>query len=242
MKINLQYGDCLELMQDIADQSIDLILCDLPYGTTQNKWDAVIPLEDLWCAYNRICRGAVVLTAAQPFTSALVMSNVNDFKYQWVWQKSRPTGHMNAKKQPLREHEDICVFYRKQPTYNPQMTKGKPNHVNSNPKVKSSSDNYGMQYEVAEKVTDEKYPKTILPFKVLSPTHVQHPTQKPVELMEYLIETYTNEGDTVLDNCMGSGTTGVACVSTGRNFIGIEQDFKYFRIARQRIKEAGGEL
>lgn len=244
MRIELRCDDCLESMKDIPDQSVDLILCDLPYGTTQNKWDTVIPFTDLWSAYNRICRGAVVLTAANPFTSLLICSNIQHFKYCWVWQKSRPTGHMNAKKQPMREHEDVCVFYSRQPTYNPQFSHGKPNHVSKTVKarIKSSSDNYGKQYEVIEESTTRKYPKTILPFPVVSPSHILHPTQKPVELMEYLINTYTNKGDTVLDNCMGSGTTGVACINTERNFIGIEQDFKYFRLARKRIKEAQNEL
>lgn len=238
--MNLMHGDCLEMMKLIPDGSVDMVLCDLPYGTTQNKWDAVIPFDQPWSEYRRVCRKgtAIVLTAAQPFTSALVMSNPGLFKYQWVWEKSRPTGHMNAKKQPLRNHEDIAVFYDSQPTYNPQFTKGKPNHVNSKPKIKSGSDNYGAQYEVVEEVTDRKYPKSIVPFPVLSPTDVVHPTQKPVALMEYLIRTYTNEGDTVLDNTMGSGTTGVAAVQTGRNFIGIERDDKYFAIAQKRIEDA----
>lgn len=233
MKIDLQYGDCLELMKNIPAQSIDLILCDLPYGTTQNKWDSVIPFADLWAAYNRICRGAIVLTAAQPFTSALIMSNVKDFKYCWVWKKSKPTGHLNAKKQPLRNTEDVLVFYRKQAVYKPQGTK--PTDVMVS---RTNRGNYGDCSKTTRQTTTG-YPTTILDF----PSEVGvHPTQKPVALMEYLIKTYTNEGDTVLDNCMGSGTTGVACVNTGRNFIGMEQEFKYFRIARQRIKEAGGEL
>ena len=238
--MNLMHGDCLEMMNLIPDGSVDMVLCDLPYGTTQNKWDAVIPFDQLWSEYKRVGKPncAYVLTAAQPFTSAVVISNLSEFKYQWVWEKSRPTGHMNAKKQPLRNHEDVLVFYAAQPTYNPQFGKGKPNHVNSKPKVKSSSDNYGAQYEVVEEITDRKYPKTVIQFPVLSPTDVVHPTQKPVALMEYLIRTYTNEGDTVLDNTMGSGTTGVACVTTGRKFIGIERDDKYFAIAQRRIEDA----
>lgn len=234
----LMHGDCLELMKTLPDQSVDMILCDLPYGTTQNKWDSVIPFKPLWEQYRRICKGAIVLTAAQPFTSVLVCSDVGNFKYSWVWQKSRPSGHMNAKKQPLREHEDICVFYTRQPTYNPQFTKGEPNHVNSKPRVKTNSENYGTQYEVVEEITDRKYPKTVLPFTVVSPSKILHPTQKPVALMEYLVRTYTNEGDIVLDNCMGSGTTGVACVNTGRGFIGMEMDEKYFDIANERISTA----
>lgn len=238
--IDLRMGDCLEIMQSIPDGSVDMVLCDLPYGTTQNKWDSIIPLNQLWSEYWRVVKpdGAVVLTAAQPFTSALVMSQVDNFKYEWIWQKSRPTGHMNAKKQPMREHESACVFYKKQVTYNPQFREGAPNHVSAVPKVKSMSGNYGAQYEVVEEITTRKYPKTILQFAVVSPTHVLHPTQKPVALMEYLIRTYTNEGDTVLDNTMGSGTTGVACRNTGRKFIGIERDPEYFRIASERIAGA----
>lgn len=243
MKIDLQYGDCLGLMKDVRDQSIDLILCDLPYGTTQNKWDSVIPFADLWAAYNRICRGAIVLTAAQPFTSALIMSNVDNFKYQWVWVKTQSRGHLNAYKMPMRKHEDVCVFYCKQPTYNPQITKKATKDIRKHSKS-GPTDNYsnfdGDQSKNRKIAIDEKLPEDVIVFA--NQQRGVHPTQKPVALMEYLIKTYTNEGDTVLDNCMGSGTTGVACVNTGRNFIGMEQEFKYFRIARQRIKEAGGEL
>lgn len=235
MTIEIIHGDCLDVMDYIPSGSIDLVLCDLPYGTTQNKWDSVLPLDQLWAAYWRVCRGAIVLTAGQPFTAALIVSQIAAFKTEWIWRKSRPTGHMNAKKQPMREHESICVFYRRQPTYNPQFTEGAPNHVSATPRVKSLSGNYGAQYEVVEEVTTRKYPKTILEFPVVSPTHVVHPTQKPVPLFEYLIRTYSNEGDTVLDNTMGSGTTGVACLNTGRNFIGIELNDKYFAAAQQRL-------
>lgn len=236
----LMLGDCLECMAEIEPGSVDLVLTDPPYGTTACKWDAVIPFEPMWAAVRRVLKpnGAAVFTASQPFTSALVMSNVRDFKYSWVWQKSRPTGHMNAKHQPMREHEDVLVFYRERATYNPQMTVGSPNHVNAKPRIKSKSDNYGAQYQVVEKVTDLKYPKTVLQFKVLSPSNVVHPTQKPVALMEYLIRTYTNPGETVLDFTMGSGTTGVAAMNCGRNFIGIERDPEYFAIAQKRITEA----
>lgn len=222
--IKLLLGDCLERMKEIPSGSVDMVMADLPYGTTQNKWDSVVPLGPLWAEYKRVCKGAIVLTAAQPFTSVLVCSNLQMFRYSWVWKKSRPSGHMNAKKQPLREHEDVVIFYSQPPTFNPQFTEGKPNHVNIVPKVKSHSENYGQQYQVTEQITTRKYPKTILPFAVISPTNILHPTQKPMALMEYLIRTYTNENQTVLDNTMGSGTTGVACVSTNRNFIGIERD------------------
>lgn len=231
MKIDLQYGDCLEPMKDIPDQSIDLILCDLPYGTTSCKWDSIIPFDELWGEYSRVCRGAIVLTAAQPFTSALIMSNIADFRYSWVWVKTNCTGFANAKKQPLRSFEDIAVFYKRQPTYNPQgvILLDKPRV-----RTKDTGDimgRTGFKDGYQQSVTN--YPKNVID---IPSERGFHPTQKPVALMEYLIKTYTNEGDTVLDNCMGSGTTGVACVNTGRNFIGMEQEFKYFRIARQRIK------
>lgn len=241
MKIDLQYGDCLELMKDIPDQSVDLILCDLPYGTTQNKWDSVLPFEELWRQYRRVTKpnAAIVLTASQPFTSALISSNPQDFRYSLVWDKVGTTGFQTAKVMPLRRHEDICVFYRARPTYNPEM------EIRGAPRKKggSKTDNgcYG-DLRSTESFNNTYYPTSIIQISNASKKGLTHPTQKPVELMEYLIKTYTNEGDTVLDNCMGSGTTGVACVSTGRSFIGMEQEFKYFRTARQRIKEAGGEL
>lgn len=242
--IQLMQGDCLELMASIPDGSVDMVLCDLPYGTTQNKWDSVIPFESLWAHYLRVLKknGAVVLTAAQPFTSALVMSQQKAFKYQWVWEKSRVTGVLNAKKQPLRNHEDVVVFYRAQPTYNPQgvvsCSMRASTGIAANGK---SSENYGKigvkQTEDGKyEQTQTGYPRSVL--KISSEGKTIHPTQKPVALMEYLIKTYTNEGETILDNCMGSGTTGVACVNTGRNFIGIERDPEYFRIASERIAAA----
>jgi site-specific DNA-methyltransferase (adenine-specific) len=237
----LYLGDCLDVF-DLAldDQSVDLVLCDLPYGTTQNKWDTVIPFDRLWQEYKRICRGAIVLTAAQPFTSAVVMSNPTMFKYQWVWNKSKVTGVLNAKKQPLRNHEDVLVFYGSQPTYNPQglQAYGKRRDIGAK-RAGGSSENYGALSETVDGLYLQEntgYPRSVL--AIPSEGNTVHPTQKPVALMEYLIRTYTNEGDTVLDNCMGSGTTGVACANTGRKFIGIERDEKYFEIARQRIEEA----
>lgn len=224
--IKLMNGDCLEIMNGIPDKSIDLILCDLPYGTTRNRWDVIIDLRLLWREYRRISRGAVVLTCAQPFTSALITSNLKEFKYCWIWKKSKPTGHLNAKKQPLRNTEDIAVFYANQPTYNPQGIRQTD--------VMVSRTNRG-NYNECSKTTRQTvtgYPTTILEFATETGVH---PTQKPVALMEYLIKTYTNEGDTVLDNCMGSGTTGVACVNTRRSFIGIELDSYYFEVAQQRI-------
>lgn len=240
LNFELYRGDCLDVMADIPNQSIDLILCDLPYGTTQNKWDSVIPFDALWRHYNRICRGAVVLTSAQPFTSVLIVSNIRQFKYQWVWNKSKVTGVLNAKKQPLRNHEDVCVFYKKQPTYNPQglASCNKRRDIGSK-KDGGTSTNYGSLTETEDGrylQQNTGYPRSVL--EIASEGKTVHPTQKPVALMEYLIKTYTNEGDTVLDNCMGSGTTGVACGNTGRNFIGIEREKEYYHIARKRIAEA----
>lgn len=224
--VQLMHGDCLEVMKSIPAGSVDLILCDLPYGTTQNKWDSIIDLPSLWCEYNRISRGPVVLTCAQPFTSALIASNLSKFKYCWIWKKSKPTGHLNAKKQPLRNTEDIAVFYANQPTYNPQGTR--PTDVMVS---RTNRGNYG-ECSKTTRQTVTGYPTTILEFATETGVH---PTQKPVALMEYLIRTYTNEGETVLDNCMGSGTTGVACMNTGRRFIGIEKDDGYFEVAKKRI-------
>ena len=238
MDINLLHGDCLELMKDIPDKSVDMILCDLPYGTTACKWDTIIPFEPLWEQYERVIKdnGAIALTASQPFTSALVMSNTKLFRYEWVWRKSRPSNPFLAKKQPLRYHENVLVFYKKQPTYNPVMKKGEKNHATKGFASKHNIQN--VQYQWDANTSDLKYPSSVIDIKSTDSTRNLHPTQKPVELMEYLIKTYTNEGDTVLDNTMGSGTTGVACINTNRNFIGIELDEKYFEIAKQRISEA----
>ncbi len=228
--MQLIHGDCLEKMKDIPDKSIDMILCDLPYGTTQNKWDVVIPFESLWGQYTRIVKdnGAIVLFGNQPFTSILISSNIKEFKYQWVWEKSKPTGFLNAKKQPLRTYEDICVFYKKQCAYLPQGIS------ETNKLVKRTNrGNYGECSKTTTQTTTG-YPKNIIKFKSIDGLH---PTQKPVALLEYLIKTYTIEGETVLDNCMGSGSTGIACINTKRNFIGIEKDDKYFEIAKKRIEE-----
>lgn len=230
----LMFGDCLERMKEIPDDSVDMVLCDLPYGTTQNKWDSIIPFEELWEQYNRVCCGAIVLTAAQPFTSALIMSNVRDFKYQWVWEKTQAVGHLNAWKQPMRKHEDVCVFYKKQPTYNPQITDKPKENIRPQTSRTKPTDNYGAHgLDVFKCPPDKSMPSSLLKFANAQKT--VHPTQKPVALMEYLIKTYTNEGDTVLDNCMGSGTTGVACRNTNHKFIGIEMDPTYYGIACGRI-------
>lgn len=234
MEINKIYNeDCLEGMKSIPDKSVDMILCDLPYGTTRNKWDSIIPLDSLWEQYLRIVKNnaVIVLTAQQPFTSKLVMSNIDYYKYSWVWSKSQVSGFLNAKKQPLREHEDILVFYRGQCTYNPQMTKGKMQLKNTGGK----SPNYN-HFEAQPHYSDEYYPKSILKFP-LQRFKGGHPTQKPVALFEYLIKTYTNQGELVLDNCIGSGTTAVASINTNRNFIGFEMNEEYYRIACNRIEE-----
>jgi site-specific DNA-methyltransferase (adenine-specific) len=237
--IDLLQGDCLKLMKDIPDGSVDMILCDLPYGTTACKWDSVIPFEPMWEQYERIIKdnGAIVLFGSEPFSSALRMSNIKHYKYDWVWDKvNRYTGYGNCKNAPLRRYETISVFAKQKTTYNPQMTVGKPykktgdysSKIYGTGKIKKTGENSGT-----------RYPYNILQFKGDDKKNgFLHPTQKPVELCEYLIKTYTNEGETVLDNCMGSGSTGVACINTGRNFIGIELDKGYFNIAQKRIAEA----
>lgn len=237
--IDLHLGDCLEVMKQIPNKSVDAIICDLPYGTTACKWDSVIPFEPLWEQYKQVIKdsGAIVLFGSQPFTSSLITSNLKWFKYCWYWEKSRPTGHLNAKKMPMKNIEEIIVFYNKQCTYNPQMTIGNPNHV-SNGKVRktvATNNCYGKFHNVPQKHTNLKYPKQLQKFHQQDPNKILHPTQKPVALMEYLVKTYTNQGDTVLDNCMGSGTTGVACKNLNRKFIGIERDANYFEIAKRRI-------
>lgn len=231
----LLQGDSLDLMDSIPDASVDMVLCDLPYGTTACKWDSVIPFEPLWAQYRRVCKrnAAIVLTASQPFTSALVMSNVNGFKYCWTWAKTNCTGFANAKKQPLRQTEDVAVFYGAQPSYNPQ---GLVKIAEGRVRTKETGDIMGRTgFRDGYVQTTTNYPKNLLH---IPSDRGQHPTQKPVALMEYLIRTYTNEGQTVLDNTMGSGTTGVACALSGRNFIGIERDADYFAIAKKRIEDA----
>ena len=220
-------GDCLEEMKNISDKSIDMILCDLPYGTTKNKWDCIIPFDKLWEQYNRVIKdnGAIVLFGNGIFTAELIISNKKMWRYNLVWDKVLPSGFLNAKKMPMRNHEDVCVFYKKLPTYNPQMWIGEECHSRGNVIGKSQKDfsrntNYG-DFNAVETEGNLKYPKSILTFSKPHPSISIHPTQKPVELLEWLIKTYTNEGETVLDNCMGSGSTGVACVNTNRKFIGI---------------------
>jgi DNA modification methylase len=229
-------GDCLEAMKSIPDKSIDMILCDLPYGTTRNKWDTVIDLDLLWSQYERIIKdnGAIVLFAQVPFNIVLGYSNLKLLKYEWIWEKEQGTGHLNAKKMPLKSHENIMVFYKKPPTYNPQMVGNEVRTVKRSGN-KSKTTNYGDFIEIKESTYIGRYPKDIIKF---NKDKGYHPTQKPVALLEYLIKTYTNEGEIVLDNCMGSGSTGVACRNTGRKFIGIELDDKYFEISKSRLNEA----
>ena len=230
--IKLLNGDCLELMKDIPDGSIDMILCDLPYGITKCKWDSVIPFDSLWAQYNRVIKdnGAIVLFAQGVFTHKLAMSNIAHYKYEWIWRKSFATGFLNSKKIPLRAHENILVFYKNPPTYNPQFTQGKPYKTKNG----ALSPVYDENFASVETVSDgRRYPIDVLDFKIEKGLH---PTQKPVALLEYLIKTYTNEGETVLDNCMGSGSTGIACKRLNRNFIGIELDKNYFDVAKERIE------
>lgn len=239
--INLMLGDCLERMSEIPDGSVDMVLCDLPHGTTQNKWDSIIPLESLWMQYKRVCRpyAAIVLTANQPFTSTLVASNLEMFRYDWQWEKPAASGHLNAKKMPLRAHETILVFCQKSLRYFPQKTHGHSRKVARNvDRSLKLSGCYGGQRGITSYDSTDRYPRSVVKFSTDKQKSAIHPTQKPVALMEYLIRTYTNEGETVLDNCMGSGTTGVACVNTKRNFIGIERDENYFKISEKRISEA----
>ena len=244
LKINeVHQGDCLELMKLIPDKSIDAIISDPPYGTTACKWDTIIPFEPLWEQYKRIIKdnGAIVLTASQPFTSALVMSNIKMFKYCWYWDKEVGSGSLLAKIQPLRSIEDICVFYKKQSIYNPQMEKRDKKKFRPLPK-KNASEIYNINPKIIDYNNGEYiYPKNKITIngkaKELNSKYKIHPTQKPVALFEYLIKTYTNEGDLVLDNCAGSGTTGVACKKTGRNYILIEISEKYCKIAEERLRQ-----
>lgn len=235
--IILQHGDCLELMNSIPDGSADLILCDLPFGITRADWDVPLDLNLLWEQYKRIIKtnGAICLFAAEPFASRLRLSNLKMYKYDWVWDKVKSTGFLNAKKQPLRCHEFICVFYKKQCKYNPQKTQG---HVKKSAKRKSTGTNlYNPGNKEAVYESTERYPRSIQVFSSDVQKSALHPTQKPVALLEYLIRTYTDEGELVLDNCMGSGSTGVACIHTGRRFIGMEKDKEFFETAKKRLEE-----
>lgn len=228
--------DCLEGMKSIPDKSVDMILCDLPYGTTACKWDTIIPFEPLWEQYKRVIKGngAIVLFCSEPFTSQLVQSNLRDFKYKWVWQKEQGVNPLLAKKQPLNDIEEICVFCRTQCLYNPQFSPGAPYRVTRDRKSRTCEVNGHEFRETTTENDGKRYPKRVLQFNRETGLH---PTQKPVALLEYLIKTYTNPGEVVLDNCMGSGTTAVACIRTGRNYIGFELDEKYHAIAEQRVAD-----
>lgn len=242
--VKLWQGDCIKLMKKIPDKKIDMILCDLPYGTTACKWDLVIPFEPLWEQYNRIIKdnGAIVLFGNEPFTSTLICSNLNGFKYRWDWNKKIPSGIGYSKYRPMQQTEDICVFTKngKKTIYNPQMIKrDKPiksggNTIRAGVYRGFKCMNEGKEYK---KTYEYKNPVTLIEFDKIRKGAV-HPTQKPVALLEYLIKTYTNEGEIVLDNCMGSGSTGVAAINTGRKFVGIELDNNYFEIAKERIENA----
>ena len=244
-KLNLIQGDCLELMKEIPDKSIDLILCDLPYGTTACKWDTIIPFDKLWKQYNRIIKinSAIVLFGSQPFTSKLVISNLINFKYSLVWNKNKCGSPGLAKHRIMKTHEDILIFSNGKEKYNPQMEKGEPYFRKRS--GKSRKNNMGFGFANSTKDINNnglRYPKSILNIsRDFSAQQQIHPTQKPVKLIEYLIKTYSNDGDLVLDNCMGSGTTGVACMNLNRRFIGIELDPEYFKIATKRIEELEGE-
>ena len=238
--MKLLNGDCLELLNDVDEKSVDMILCDLPYGQTHNKWDSVIPLDKLWKQYKRVIKdnGCIALFGQGMFTADLMYSNKKWWKYNLIWDKVLTNGFLNANRMPLRSHEDIAIFYNKPPTYNPQKVLGKKNHTKG--KVKQNkNNNYGKHNFVdnSDELGNMKHPKSILTFTRPHSSVMKHPTEKPVEVCEWLIKSYTNEGDVVLDNCMGSGTTGVACENTNRKFIGMELNKEYFEQAVNRINQ-----
>ena len=246
-------GDCIKVMHHLPNDCIDMVLCDLPYGTTQNKWDSIVPLDELWAEYKRIVKpnGAIVLTSQGLFTAALIMSQPKLFKYKWVWEKSKPTNFLNAKKQPLRKHEDVCVFYDKQPVYNPQMTEGEP--YDKGVRKNQLSGSYGDFQPVHVHSDGKRYPTDVIYFKTAeSEGEVFHATQKPIELGRYFVRTYSNPGDVILDNTSGSGSFVVAALMEGRNFVGIEKNadtelFKgekinYIKKTRERLQEAWRQL
>lgn len=238
-KYDLYKGDCIEIMKNIESESVDLILCDLPYGTIDCNWDSIIPFDKLWEQYNRIIKknGAIVLFSAQPFTTKLIFSNIKNYRYSWYWIKNRVTGFTFAKYQPMRKVEDINVFYKKKPIYIPQGLKKLEKPKVKKRKASKSEQIYKETTLLKEhKIEYTNYPNNVLYFDKESKT--VHPTQKPHDLLAYLIKTYTKEGDLVLDNCMGGGNTGIACATTNRRFIGIELDNKYFEIAKERIEIA----
>lgn len=237
MAIDLIRGDCLDLMKNVPDNSIDMILCDLPYGTTsRNKWDIVIPIDEMWVQYKRIIKhgGAIALFSQQPFSSDLIQANRKMFRYEWIWEKPNAVGFLNANRMPLRAHENILIFYDKLPVYNPQKKQGKPYVAKSGNRTSSNYGDFDGTWHTSN-ATGLRFPRDVISF---NKEQGLHPTQKPVPLCEYLIRTYTNTGDIVLDNCMGSGSTGVACVNSNRSFIGMELNLEYFDVACQRISDA----
>lgn len=230
-------GNCFDILPQIPDDSVDLLFVDLPYGTTQASWDSILPLDKLWEQYNRIVKknGAMLFTASQPFTTTLIASNINNYKYSWIWEKSKATNYLNAKKQPLRAYEEVVVFYRKQPTYNPQMTMGEAYNKGTALRL---TDVYGSQKAVEVKSDGLRYPRNVLYFKTAeSEGEVIHPTQKPVALIEYMIKTYTEEGAVILDNTAGSFSTAIAAQKTGRQWICIEQDREMCEKALKRFEK-----
>ena len=241
-KNSLILGDCLEVMPKIESESIDMILCDLPYGRTQNRWDAIIPFDELWKNYNRIIKpnGVIALFCDGMFMAELMVSNKKMWRYNLVWDKILPSGFLNANRQPLRSHEEIVIFYKKQPIYNPQKFKGQANHSKGTSQ-KNTNNNYG-KFEIVdnrEELGDMKHPRSIWSFQKPHPSKMVHPTEKSLECVECLIKTYTNEGDIVLDNTMGSGTTCLGALNTNRYYVGIEKDEQYFEIAVKKIEGVG---
>ena len=243
----LFHGDCLEVMSTLSDSCVDMVFADLPYGTTQNSWDTLIPFDKLWEQYYRIVKknGAILLTAQSPFDKTLACSNLKDFKYEWIWEKNKATGHLNAKKMPMKAHENVLVFYRKLPTYNPQMTDGNKPMNAVLPKDNIEKPDRKRNYNHVDKRLGNigggtlRYPRDIIKFPVINNDDPLkfHPTQKPVKMIEYFIKTYSNPGDVVLDNCMGSGSTCIACIFSNRKYIGIESDRDYYEKAKSWIKD-----
>lgn len=239
------HGDCLEIMSTLPDGCVDMVFADLPYGTTQNSWDSVIPFDKLWEAYGRVVKedGAIVLTAQPPFDKILACSNLKYFRYEWIWEKNKATGHLNAKKMPMKAHENVLVFYHKLPTYNPQKTTGHKPFGAVKPRDNILPPDKKRNYNHVEKTfgnkgtTTDRYPRDVQKFPVINNDDPLkfHPTQKPVNMIEYFIKTYSNPGDTILDNCMGSGSTCIACINTDRKYIGIENDSEYYTKAKEWI-------
>lgn len=238
LEVNQLYkGDCLEIMKDIADKSIDCIICDLPFGTTKNRWDVIIPFDKLWEQYERIIKdnGAILLFGSQPFTSKLILSNEKMFRYDMVWDREKGKDFLNSNRKPLKSHEDICVFYKKQPTYNKQYWYADP-YTRTKGKSKKSGSQYN-EHELVDTSSQDgrRNPLTVLRFPYSAGHGTLHPNQKPIDLLEWLIKTYTNEGEVVLDNCMGSASTIIAAINTSRQWIGIERDDTYFEVAKERV-------